>query len=391
MASRSDLRHNGQRQQPRCGVAWPSPRELENLRSTHAGPEEVVKQKPTFKERLCSRDTHKFRKYIENTTTHGVVRIFTGKSKVRRLFWAIVVVFAAGFCLYNIVDQMVVYANNPTVTTFTQKANPGGIEFPSVTICNLNPLKKSIFESIVGKDTLSALNELLVYSSAACSNETLLSYVKQNNHSYRHIQDAARHQAKDLVISCTFAGEECNYTDFNKILTRLGYCYTFNSKRPILKSKGIGTRYGLSLTLNVEQYDYLDWPVRLDAGLKVVIHSQDEPPAPDDIGIALAPGRNMFLGIRQRNVADTSTIGSRGKCHKVSDTTTFNFLRERFQYSSSACRVDCFFTNITEECGCIDARVESPPLSSRYQGFSDCSLSDMYCCVNEHYKQAQVS
>ena len=384
MASHEDRR---QKQTKQVGVAWPSPHEIRRLHS-NAQP-----QKPTFKQRLCSKDSHKFRKYIENTTTHGVVRIFTGKSKARRLFWAIVVIFAAGFCLYNIVDQMILYAEDPTVTMVSQKENPGGIAFPAVTICNLNPFKKSVYESMVDMSALSAILSLYTnLRSETCFNETFIDILNQGNVSYRHIQKVARHQAVDLIVSCTFAGEECNHTDFSEVLTRLGYCYTFNSgriaDRPLLKSRGIGTRYGLSLILNVQQYEYLDWQLRLDAGVKVAVHSQEQPPVPDDIGIAIAPGRNMFIGIRQKNVTDTSDVGRRGRCRKEG---TFNFFQDKFQYSSLSCLLDCFFTNITEECGCIDTSVEPPPPSSRYYGLPDCSVVDLYCCVLDNYNGAHVS
>ena len=372
-----------------AGAAWPGLKELGKIQN---------RPKPSFKQRLCSKDTHKFRKYIENTTTHGVVRIFKGKSKARRVFWAIVVIVAAGFCLYNIVDQMVLYANNPTATTITQRTNPNGrLTFPAVTVCNLNLFKRSIFESLVHEGVLSALRELLASPSSVCNNDTVTEFLSRSNISYRHIQDVARHQAKDLIARCTYAGEECNYTDFSEVLTRLGYCYTFNSgripNRSLLKSQGIGTRYGLSLTLNIEQDEYLEWPLEHDAGVRVMIHSQDQPPAPDDSGIAIAPGRNMLVGIRERNVLDTSSNGQRtGRCKDIKDIGGFNFLQERFhRYSSSACREDCFFTKIAEGCRCIDNSVPAPPPSSRYQRYNDCSPVELYCCASDFYTRVQVS
>jgi hypothetical protein len=193
-----------------------------------------------------------------------------------------------------------------------------------------------------------------------------------------------------------YAGKECNHTDFSEVLTRLGYCYTFNSGnsgRPLLKSQGIGIRYGLSLVLNIEQDEYLDLPIALgSAGVRVAIHPQDQPPLPEDLSIAIPPGRNMFIGIRQKNVSDTSTISRKeGRCRDVQDTSTFNFLQERFQYSSLACLEDCFFTNITEEYRCIETGVNTPPPSSRYYGmYHDCSSVNL-CCLLEYYYGAIVS
>ena len=291
---------------------------------------------------------------------------------------------------------MVRYANNPTATTITQKRNRDGVTFPAVTVCNLNRFKRSVFESIVDESVLKALRELITSPSDVCNNNTATDYLNRSNISYRHIQDVARYQTEDLIVTCTYGGEDCNHTDFNEVLTRLGYCYTFNSgkrtNKQLLKSKGIGTGYGLFLILNIEQSEYLEWPMGLDAGVKVIIHSKDQSPVPGDTGIAIAPGRNTFIGIRERNVTDTSSTGERsGRCKGVRDTGGFNFLQERFLYTSPACRKDCFFTRITEECRCIDASVPAPPSSSRYHGYPDCSPVELYCCASNYYNTAQVS
>ena len=373
-----------------------SQKEFERTQSNAHSVIPGVKREPTFTERLCNKDSRKFRKYIENTTTHGAVRIFSGKSVVRRLFWALVFISALGVCLGNIIDRIVYLAGDPITTTITQTVNRDGIVFPAVTICNVNPFKRSVFESMVDENMLIAITRLFfTQQSEECYDETLVEYLKQSNLSYRHIQDVARHQAADLIENCTFAGEECNHTDFSEVLTRLGYCYTFNSGRiankPLLKSRGIGTRYGLSLKLNIEQKEYLGFPLELNAGIMVAIHTQDDPPVPDEIGIAVPPGKNMFIGLHQRNVSDTSTISRKeGRCRGDDDTSDFNFLQESFQYSSSSCLLDCFFTNISEHCKCIETSVNTPPPSSRYRNFPDCSSINL-CCVLEYYGGAPVS
>ena len=381
----------------------PRSRSLGDLPGTpstvHSAPAvDVTKKEQSFKERLCSNDSTKFRKYIDNTTTHGVVRIFTGKSKVRRLFWGAVFLSAFAMCLALIIQRFISFEGVPTATTVTQKVNQEGILFPAVTICNANLFKRSVFESMVDENELNALMDILKNPSEACKNRTISDILSRSNVSYRHIQDVARHQAKDLIVQCIYAGEDCNHTDFSEELTRLGYCYTFNSgrlaNRRLLKSEGIGTRYGLSLILNIEQDEYLDIPIPAFsvAGVRVAIHPQDQPPIPEDLSIAVPPGRNVFIGIHQKNVSDRSTISRKeGRCRDVGDTSGFNFLQGRFQYSSSACLKDCFFTNITEECRCIETGVNIPPNSSRYHGiFPDCSSVDL-CCLLEYYYGAIVS
>ncbi len=54
-------------------------------------------------------------------------------------------------------------------------------------------------------------------------------------------------------------------TDFKKIYTGIGMCYIFNNS---VVTDEPGLRAGLSLVLNVEQYEYMRGPQN-DAGVKV--------------------------------------------------------------------------------------------------------------------------
>ena len=106
--------------------------------------------KRTFRQRLLRRDTRRFTKYIKSTSTHGVVYIFVGKSKIRRLFWSVIILTATIGCLYNVVNRIVFLANQPTSTT-VGVVQPEAVDFPAVTLCNLNLIKKSYLNGISEK------------------------------------------------------------------------------------------------------------------------------------------------------------------------------------------------------------------------------------------------
>lgn len=83
--------------------------------------------------RLLKKDTTTFRNYIENTTTHGVVRIFSSRSIIRRLFWLFIVVGATIGCLYNCIDRIRFLARDPISTAISiRRVRP--VDFPAVTI-----------------------------------------------------------------------------------------------------------------------------------------------------------------------------------------------------------------------------------------------------------------
>lgn len=80
-----------------------------------------------------------------------------------------------------------------------------------------------------------------------------------------------------------------------------------------------GARFGLSLTLNIEQYEYMSGP-NSDAGIKVLpqyvvlftiihcvihkmfLHPATEVPRVRDLGFAVAPGTHTLVGIQLSRV-----------------------------------------------------------------------------------------
>lgn len=337
----------------------------------------------TFKQRFLKRDGSRFNKYIQSTTTHGVVYIFVGKSKFRRLFWLVIVLTAAIGCLYNVVNRVVFLVNGPISTTISI-TEPTSVDFPAVTLCNLNLVKRSFLDGVSPR--LGGLIREVFYAEGAeleCDNAIKTFDVQlPSNQSFSDLIWRGRHTAEDSIFSCSFMGRECNSSDFSPSLTPNGVCYTFNSGRlapVILKAYGAGTRHSLSLVVGIQQNEY-SAALSHDAGIKVAVHPQSEPPQPDGFGIAVAPGKNAFISMRQTNIEDKS---SKRKCRDTSDTTSFNFLQGEFPYSVAACQVDCLRTNIARNCKCLGASMQQKlSAKSNFYNLSNCTIEDICCQVS---------
>lgn len=345
--------------------------------------------KLTYAQRLCKKDNRRFLKYIESTTTHGVSHIFIGKSKIRRLLWAIVVVALFGGCLYNIIDRILFLAEGPTSTTISL-TRMETITFPAVTICNLNQLRSSYLHEMGLEDLVTYLSLTTPQTEADIAQCRVIvdgyTSILDEDFGYIDLLFEGRNFRDTFIRECSFLGEDCNENDFVLTLTQLGYCYTFNSginRSEILTIKGTGSRHSLQLLLNIAQGEY-SYSVNRDAGVKVVVHPQGEPPRAEDFGIAVPPGRNAFIGLKEKKVVDRSS--NRGqRCRESSETQSFEFLGGRYSYSTSACVSDCFLRNIAEECGCIGASSSVDP-NSRFSGFPECGLSDLCCVLGAYYR-----
>ena len=337
-----------------------------------------------FKGRLLKRDRSRFDKYIQSTTTHGVVYIFIGKSRIRRLFWLLIVLTAAVGCLYNVINRIIFLANVPESTTISVK-ELDKVDFPAVTLCNLNLVKKSYLDQLsvnLGKVIRGAYYTQGAESECNAALENFDVNDLPQNESFSDLIWQGRHTAEETIFNCRIMGRECNSSDFIPTLTPSGVCYTFNGGRdePILKTNGTGTRHALSFLVSVIQHEY-SVAQNHDAGIKIAVHPQSEPPQPDELGIAVAPGKNAFISVRQTNVENKS---SKRRCKDASDTTSFNFLQGEFPYSVSACQIDCLRSNIVRNCNCLGAGMaQSISTKSKFYTLRNCTVNDICCQITE--------
>lgn len=323
----------------------------------------------------------RFKNYIQSTTAHGVVHIFIGKSHIRRAFWLLVVLASASACLANCIDRILFLASGPTTTTITLKRRQE-IDFPAVTICNLNMLRRDYVQSL-------GLGEVVVDLLLAdpdepdpipnCMNQ-LRNLSDLPDITYEEMFKQGGQDIQKFIIGCEYFGERCNVslTNFVPTLTRQGYCYTFNGgsqDQPIRTTMGTGSTLGLRLVFDIDHDQYLTSP-NLDVGVKIAVHQQTVPPEPDDQGIAVPTSTNAFISLRQLNVIDKTGEN----CVAEEEVSSLNFLRNETPiYSFAACNIDCFYTQVADNCNCLISDQFSPDVDN-YTSLRLCTIRDT-CCV----------
>lgn len=329
--------------------------------------------------RLLRKDNRRFMKYIRATSTHGIAHVFTGKSKTRRVFWALLLLAAISYCLYAIIIETLEFKSIPTSTTiYTEHA--GSLEFPAVTLCNLNSYRRSYLE----RNNLTYLvkgafgvTSMLEAATKYCSELVRGEFKREGefsaNLSIMDLQEQSKLSIEDFVVECNFLGMPCNLSrDFTAFHTQLGVCYIFNGQTPHVY--GSGLVHSLQLVLNIEEQEY-GQNLNSDTGARVVIQSSGVPPIPAAEGISVPPGHNAFIAIRQRDISDQSNTG---RCRGSSNDVHMKLL-QGYSYSLSACIQDCVFTEIAKNCKCLDGSAERPP-SGPYSTLPVCQVRHL-CCV----------
>ncbi|XP_068789985.1 acid-sensing ion channel 1C-like isoform X2 [Struthio camelus] len=163
----------------------------------------------------------------------------------------------------------------------------------------------------------------------------------------------AGHPIRDMLLRCRFRGQDCGPENFTAIFTRLGKCYTFNSGEPgteLLTTLQGGAGNGLELMLNIQQEEYLPvWgdtdETSYEAGVKVQIHSQEEPPFIDQLGFGVAPGFQTFVSCQQQRLVYLPPPWGDCKATPIESDFFAN-------YSITACRLDCETRYLAENCNC---------------------------------------
>ena len=152
--------------------------------------------------------------FVENATLHGLSHVVTGKSRIRRILWAVFVLTAIAFFSYQSISMLKKYFSFPNTTKVSLKYDSMP-DFPAVTICNFNKYRSSVVKNLTSLGLGGATYENVDFSTL--TNET------------QFLFDAG-HQINDTMYSCLWGSKQtCDYRNFTPVLTNMGLCHTFNS------------------------------------------------------------------------------------------------------------------------------------------------------------------
>lgn len=303
--------------------------------------------------------------FASRSTLHGIAHMFTYERLcVRRCLWIIFFAGSLSFLVFVCADRVRFYLQYPHVTKLDEVSIPL-MTFPAVTFCNLNSFR---FSRVTRNDLyhagelLALLNGRYEIRDTHMVEESVLETLKvkadfltfkPRPFNMREFHDRTGHDIKDMLLSCYYRGDKCSTEDFKVIFTRYGKCYTFNSGQdgqPLrITTKG-GMGNGLELMLDIQQDEYLPvWgetdETSFEAGIKVQIHTQDEPPFIDQLGFGVAPGFQTFVSCQEQRL--TYLPPPWGDCR--SEPIDSDFFTT---YSITACRIDCETRYLVENCNC---------------------------------------
>ncbi|XP_072184566.1 acid-sensing ion channel 3 isoform X1 [Excalfactoria chinensis] len=306
----------------------------------------------------------RLRAFASSSSLHGISHIFAYGAALRRALWGAFFLGALGLLLMVCAERVAYFLTYPHVTKLDEVA-AHNLTFPAITICNLNEFR---FSKITRNDMyhvgelLALLNERYEISNPQLAEPAVLAALRDKANfknfkakpfSMAEFYNRTGHDLADMLLQCSFRGAGCSARNFSVIFTRLGKCYTFNSGQPgteLLTTLQGGAGNGLELMLNIQQEEYLPvWgdtdETSYEAGVKVQIHSQQEPPFIDQLGFGVAPGFQTFVSCQQQRLVYLPPPWGDCKATPIESDFFTN-------YSLTACRLDCETRYLAENCNC---------------------------------------
>ena len=345
--------------------------------SDHSDDSEAVDKTKTG---LQLNDRH-LAEFLENTTINGLVYIFKGRSKIRRIMWGIIFVGAIIGCIVLISLSIQRFVSKPTATTIVyQTTELDGTLFPAVTVCNVNSshtlhgFRWLLYQLFDPMQTFGE-NELNTSTLVDECNDRLDSHRNSPNIGQDIWNFVARFEnTENLIHYCGYSDDfgkliRCE-KEFVPVLTPSGLCFTFNNNG--MSIRRTGAWHGLKLILKTEKKNEYDFE---ESAVKVIIHDRNDIARPSLYGIGVPVGMNAIIPVsKQHSVDETSETGCR-------QNTKLEFLPD-VVYSQFACIQDAIIRHVAEKCKCILSPAR--PVDGQFANMRNCTFLDSCCMLREY-------
>ena len=173
---------------------------------------------------------------------------------------------ALGMLLRYIWTGFACYYSYP-VSTKVEYISERRMEFPSVTICNYNFVRKSYLDTLDNQATEMVLDMLNpITTRQDLTDPGIIAQLKSVD--MERVGAEAAHQKQDMFLECSFMGSNntkcpCQFHEelFVSTKTQMGFCYTFHpnsymEKYGALFTTRTGFAGGLFMLVDVGQYEY---------------------------------------------------------------------------------------------------------------------------------------
>jgi hypothetical protein len=309
----------------------------------------------------------RFVEWSSSSTSHGYPNIFRTDKWPIKIMWLFFLLLSTGVCFYMVTKSVTDYLNHEVVTKI-RVFNEQMMEFPTITICNLNPFTK--------KASLEYINTLFDrVNNQIDDNEDLYTsflMIAKNMSTFNDTIKEFTPSLNEMIFSCEMVGIDCDLDEFESFyMFDYGTCFRYNSgksannsKLPIKKSYFPGKRGGLNLILAVDKTrNVLGIPPV--SGIKIFIDNSSFYPNYFQNGIDLQTGAHTNIALKK--IINERVPEPYSECKKKITSQTYkNLINMDKEYRKTDCELFLLQKKIIDACGCyylmydrIDTKTQS--------------------------------
>ncbi|KAG8171124.1 hypothetical protein JTE90_023993 [Oedothorax gibbosus] len=336
---------------------------------------------------------------FENSSIYALAQIGQSPSPVLRVLWLIVLGTTAAGCCFQVYRFLDLYFQYPVIVSLKVE-QATNLDFPAVTICNLNRIDASKFENCFddngtliklcipfnpvfgirqsskpqGKPPLFASERHAALSCSSNRSEAKQKgdekYLKFFDKYFKlKLSDLSTvgHLCKHVFQKCSFNDRTCLCNDFHLYKsTQYGNCFTFNWENHL---KGTPFGSGLELEIDLKSSEYLSISPTL--GSRIIVHSPSEDAHPEEKGINISPGYEVTVSLRKSQI-------TRLKSPYQDHCIDYEPGGPPETDSPAACMQVCMQKHYFKRCGCLE------PYLVQILGNPKCNISNTkdMCCLD---------
>ena len=246
-----------------------------------------------------------FSRYVESSTLHGFLYTCSDTYLIRRFIWAILMILGAIYFLVKLREGIIEYFEYP-ISTLSTMDYPDALAFPAISFCMINNYKlKELSESQLGpllRQGRFPLQTNWTDPGYDIPGDELRSELNMTSLSAEDIFEGCDWIKRDTSHPNVEANK-CDVSNFTDYYNEKGdLCFTLNSGKkshPLLQVTHGGLSHGYDVLFDMKSSE--TFRSHEYTGLKVYIHSQQEPPVADS-GFILSPGFRYYINMKMHEV-----------------------------------------------------------------------------------------
>ncbi|GBL96527.1 Acid-sensing ion channel 4 [Araneus ventricosus] len=338
------------------------------------------------------------RNFAMQSSAHGLQRAASARSVYIRIFWLTVFIVALICCTFHCSFLVKKFLSYPRMT-ITEEIHADEIDFPSITVCNLNIFKKfeMLRQMTRNPPANNSMNPSEIDPTAFCY-KSIYEFLQESKivdlsdiwTSFTVTKDGLLkygHQEEDLITHCTYNARNCHNKTYSIVdlnaypSPRYGLCHTISVKQLSLQNvTSPGLALGLRLTLNIQRDEYFNL-LSPEYGARLLVHPAGTYPTLQRGGVALQPGTKTYVSVRMRKIDRlpwpysecTYEFEQSPLAYHLRKTGQHELLKHRI-YTYEYCQTLCRDAYLLKQCDC------SEEISQGNRKFCDpCNITQAQC------------